>query len=144
LHDNRQFWDTWEVFVSTDGLHIVIVEDNVDARDMLEMFLTLDGHQVEGAGDGISGLAAIVGSRPDVALIDIGLPKLDGYEVARQARVHLHADTKLIALTGYDDVRDKLRAQEAGFDAHLVKPVEPTLLTSILRSIAKGESGNRA
>lgn len=119
------------------ALRIVVVEDNPDAREMLELFLSLEGHDVAGAGDGAAGLDMIVQRRPDVALVDVGLPRLDGFEVGRQVRQQLGDAVKLVALTGYGDVSDKERTKAAGFDAHMVKPVEPEALSAFLRSLGE-------
>jgi signal transduction histidine kinase/ActR/RegA family two-component response regulator len=112
---------------------VLIVEDNADAREVLQTALVLDGHDVHQAGDGPSGLEAALRLVPDVVLIDVGLPGLDGYEVARQIRAR-ETDTRmlLVALTGYGQADDRRRALEAGFDIHLVKPVAPERLAEVL------------
>jgi signal transduction histidine kinase len=107
---------------------ILVVEDNADAREMLRVALELDGHRVDVAADGPAGVDAAVRGHPDVALIDIGLPGLDGYEVARRIRESLGGDVMLVALTGYGQASDRQRTHDAGFDAHLVKPVDPQTL----------------
>ncbi len=87
--------------------------------------LSAFGHQVLTAADGVEGVAIAIASRPDIALIDIGLPSIDGYEVARRLRQHPDTcNTKLIALTGYGLDEDRRRALAAGFDMHLVKPID--------------------
>jgi two-component system CheB/CheR fusion protein len=102
---------------------------------MLQTILTLDGFQVEVAEDGQQGLEAILTGRPDVALIDIGLPKLDGYEVARRVRKQLNrSEVHLVALTGYGQAKDREAVFQAGFDEHLVKPVNPEHLMRVLRT----------
>src|SRR5262245_57809953 len=111
---------------------IVVVEDHEDAREMLLELLTLQGHRVEGAGDGRAGLSLIVDSAPDIALIDVGLPELDGYEVARQVRRTMGRQVRLIAVTGYGQSYDRARAEEAGFDLHLTKPVSSKDLSQAL------------
>jgi len=111
---------------------IVVVEDHEDAREMLLQLLTLQGHRVEGAGDGRAGLNLIVDSAPDIALIDVGLPELDGYEVARQVRRTMGRRVRLIAVTGYGQSYDRARAEEAGFDLHLTKPVNSRELSQAL------------
>src|SRR5690606_20103973 len=103
---------------------ILVVEDNADSRIMLGELLRLWGHWPDLAADGIEGVEAARRARPDVALVDIGLPGLNGYEVAKQIRSQPDtASTYLIALTGYGQPDDRRRSMEAGFDAHLVKPV---------------------
>jgi PAS domain S-box-containing protein len=112
---------------------ILIVEDNDDAREMLRTLLELRRHTVREAIDGPSGIEAALQFQPDVALIDVGLPGLNGYEVARHLRASEGGNRmRLIALTGYGLPTDALRAREAGFDAHLVKPVHPDHLAEIL------------
>jgi signal transduction histidine kinase/CheY-like chemotaxis protein len=111
---------------------VLIVEDNPDGRETLRLLLQLDGHQVEVAPDGPLGVKKALAWRPDVALIDIGLPGLDGYDVARQVRAALGNRVRLIALTGYGQPHDRRRALEAGFDLHLVKPVDPEMLRGLL------------
>jgi CheY-like chemotaxis protein len=97
------------------------------------------GYQVDLAGDGFSAVEQILASHPDVALIDVGLPGLDGYGVARAVRqVDLERRPRLIAITGYGQPEDRRRAIDAGFDAHLVKPVDPDSLTRILMEDADG------
>lgn len=105
------------------GMRIVLVEDNVDIRDTLAELLALDGYQVDGAGDGPQGLSRILAVTPDIALVDVGLPGFDGYELAQRVRARLGDAPILIAMTGYGQPDDRARAFEAGFDEHVVKPV---------------------
>jgi PAS domain S-box-containing protein len=115
---------------------ILVVEDNADARDMLLALLTLEHHEVFTASDGPAGVDAALRERPDLALIDIGLPGLNGYEVARRIRATEPGRTmKLIALTGYGQSEDMRQAREAGFDLHLVKPVDLRRLDEAMRSL---------
>jgi CheY-like chemotaxis protein len=100
---------------------VLIVEDNADLRETLRTLLETLGHEVHEAADGEAGVAAGLALRPDVALVDIGLPVLDGYEVARRLRAAGFA-LRLVALTGYGRGTDIQRAHEAGFDVHLLKP----------------------
>jgi signal transduction histidine kinase/ActR/RegA family two-component response regulator len=114
---------------SASPRRILIVEDSRDSRDMLRFLLEHAGHEVYEAEDGRAGLEAILKLRPDVALLDVGLPGLDGYEIARRVRgVEAGRSVCLVALTGYGRPEDQRRSQEAGFDAHLVKPVDPARL----------------
>jgi signal transduction histidine kinase/CheY-like chemotaxis protein len=107
------------------SLSIVVVEDNADTREMLVDALRLRGHRVESAGDGLSGLELVLRVHPDVALVDLGLPGIDGFALARGVRAELaEAETRLIAISGYGQPRDRAEAQDAGFDEHLVKPIE--------------------
>jgi signal transduction histidine kinase len=113
---------------------IVIVEDNADAADSLRRLLEAAGHRVRVAHDGPAGLAALGSSPPEVALVDIGLPGMDGYELARRVRAGIDGRKAplLVALTGYGLPEDRSRALAAGFDAHLVKPVDPAALEALL------------
>jgi len=112
---------------------ILIIEDNPDARAMLRHLLEGAGHQVHEASDGRQGLELALALRPDVALIDLGLPGLDGYEIARQLRaVDDRRSILLVAVTGYGSPEDRERSLLAGFDVHLVKPVDPDLLAGVL------------
>ncbi|HEY0711891.1 MAG TPA: response regulator, partial [Polyangia bacterium] len=117
------------------SLRIVLVEDNADARMLMEEYLTIEGYSVASAEDGLAGAELIVKTEPDVAIVDIGLPKLDGYGVARFVRKHLAKAVRLLALTGYGQPQDKARAMEAGFDVHMVKPIEPAVLSRLLASM---------
>jgi signal transduction histidine kinase/CheY-like chemotaxis protein len=112
---------------------IVLVEDSADARMALQQLLELDEHVVAVAADGESGLALIFETLPDVALVDVGLPGIDGYAVARAVRAEPRcAGVALIALTGYGQPSDRDRAHVAGFDSHLVKPVDHRALVRVL------------
>jgi signal transduction histidine kinase/CheY-like chemotaxis protein len=112
---------------------IVLVEDNSDGREMLRDLLRSWGHRVEEAGDGFAGLDAMRRQLPDAALVDVGLPGLDGYELARQVRALPDGvRVLLIAVTGYGQPEDRRRAMEAGFNAHLVKPVDLQKLEQLL------------
>jgi CheY-like chemotaxis protein len=104
---------------------VLLIEDNDDGREMMATMLSACGHRIHHAADGAQGVQLAQDCHPDVALVDIGLPGIDGYEVARRLRTN--ADTrhiKLIALTGYGLANDQRRVLDAGFDMHLVKPVE--------------------
>ena len=109
--------------LATERLRVLIVEDDPDNRKMLRDLLELSGHQVEVAEDGVGGVEGAKAMQPDVAVVDIGLPGMDGYEVARRIRRDLGGAIRLIALTGYGQPEDRRRAAAAGFDAYLVKPV---------------------
>ncbi len=115
---------------------ILIVEDNHDGREMLRDLLQSWGHEVSAVGDGLDGLNAMRCQLPDVALVDVGLPGLDGYGVARQVRSLPNGDKVcLIAVTGYGQPEDRRRAKEAGFDHHLVKPVSLHKLERLLAEL---------
>jgi len=112
---------------------VLIVEDNADAREGLCLLLTYAGHEVETAEDASSGLEKLRTFQPEIALIDIGLPGVDGYALARMARqTPESAATYLVALTGYGRAEDRQKALSAGFDAHLTKPVDPGRLNAFL------------
>jgi two-component system CheB/CheR fusion protein len=112
---------------------VLIVEDNADAREMLGQLLAMDGHRVEEAQDGRQAIELALRWRPDVVLVDIGLPGMSGYDLARALRASpVGGEVRLVALTGYGQPADRAQAREAGFDAHLVKPVDPEQLTRVL------------
>ena len=115
---------TTEVHPSPAQCCILLIEDNEDGRDMMATMLGGAGHRILEAADGLRGLQVAASGKPDIALIDIGLPGIDGYEVARRMRADpATADIRLIALTGYGLAEDQRRALDAGFDLHLVKPI---------------------
>ena len=105
------------------GLNLVVIEDNDDVRQLLQTTLELDGHHVAAAADGRKGLDLLLALRPDAAMVDIGLPGLDGFQVARRARAGGYAG-RLVAMTGYGQADSQRDALKAGFDAYLVKPVD--------------------
>jgi PAS domain S-box-containing protein len=111
---------------------ILVVDDNVDAATMLELLLRSLGHETRAVYDGASALKAAAEFHPDVVLLDIGMPDLDGYEVARRLRAMKDAPRRIVAVTGWGQPADRQRSQEAGFDRHLVKPVEANELVRIL------------
>jgi CheY-like chemotaxis protein len=113
---------------------VLIVEDNPDCRDTLCQLLRLSGFQVEQAGDGPEGVRKALAWRPEAAVVDIGLPLLDGYEVARRLRHALDGLIRLIALTGYGQPEDLHRGFVAGFDHHLTKPADPDHLVQLLKT----------
>jgi len=113
---------------------IVVIDDNQDAAESLAMLLRLKGHDVEIAYDGSTGVELALSSAPDCVLVDIGLPGIDGYEVAKRLRSHDRDHRMmLIALTGYGQQEDRERSRIAGFDHHLVKPVAQNVLEGVLR-----------
>jgi len=114
---------------------VLVVDDNVDAADSLAMLLRLTGHTVWTAYGGPSALEAAERHRPEVVLLDIGLPGMDGYEVARRLRSGAAAAATLLALTGYGQETDRRKTHEAGFDHHLVKPVDPDDLVRLFATV---------
>jgi signal transduction histidine kinase/CheY-like chemotaxis protein len=115
--------------------HILIVEDGADNRESLQELLEAQGHRVDTAIDGERGVEQALAGRPEVALVDIGLPRLDGYEVARRIRGAMGSKIFLIALTGYGQPDDRARAAAAGFDVHITKPLD---IGTLERLIAGG------
>jgi len=119
----------------SSALSVLLIEDNEDGREMMATMLTAYGYAVHQAGDGAQGVQAAMAAPPDVALVDIGLPGIDGYEVARRLRAAEQTrHVKLIALTGYGQADDHQRVMDAGFDLHLVKPVQIDQLLGALAS----------
>jgi len=113
---------------------VLVVEDNADAREAMTMLLEEQGHEVRAASDGLRALAEVQQFIPEVVLLDIGLPGLDGYAVARQLRaLPQTSNALLVAVTGYGQAEDRVLSREAGFDHHLLKPVEPLRLIELLR-----------
>jgi signal transduction histidine kinase/ActR/RegA family two-component response regulator/PAS domain-containing protein len=120
---------------------VLIVDDNLEAAGMLATLLEAHGHDTSVAGDGPSALAIAPAFRPDVALLDIGLPVMDGYELARRLRgMDGFATTRLVAITGYGQASDKRSSHDAGFDEHLVKPVNVDTLIKILSRSVESSS----
>jgi CheY-like chemotaxis protein len=118
------------------ALRILIVDDNRDGADSLAMLLQLMGNDIRTAYDGLEGVAVAGEFRPDVALLDIGLPKLSGYEACRRIREQPWGKgILLIAVTGWGKEEDRRRSQEAGFDHHMVKPVDPQALMKLLAGL---------
>jgi CheY-like chemotaxis protein len=118
------------------GRRVLVVDDNRDAAESLEMLLRLMGAEVYTAADGRSALEALRRHRPSVVVLDIGLPDMDGYEVARRARQGPGgSETALIALTGWGEDEDRSRSRQAGIDHHLVKPVDFAALEKLLRAL---------
>jgi PAS domain S-box-containing protein len=124
---------------------VLLIEDNADARQSLRTLLEQEGHRVEETADGAIGLARAEATEPDIILIDIGLPSMDGYEVARRIRSRRGAEPILVAITGYGQAEDRRRSLESGFDAHLTKPVSADHLADVLARLARrGESRGRS
>src|SRR5439155_21038792 len=113
---------------------VLVVEDNTDAREAMTLLLEEEGHEVRSASNGLRALAEVERFTPEVVLLDIGLPGLDGYAVARQLRAMPQtAGALLVAITGYGQAEDRALSRPAGFDHHLLKPVEPLRLIELLR-----------
>lgn len=119
------------------------MDDNTDAADSLSMLLALQGHQTRVAYSAKDALVSATEFDPDVGLLDIGLPGMDGYELARQLRAKAQGKAlRLVALTGYGQPEDHQRVMSAGFDAHLVKPVVLTAFESVLEGPAREGPGH--
>ena len=128
--------------VEGHAARLLIVEDNTDAAESLMMLLELLGHRVRVVHDGVAALEAARANVPDVMLIDIGLPGIDGYEVARRIRREPGLErVVLVALTGYGREGDKKQALAAGFDYHLAKPVNPDTLRDLVARLGSAEAG---
>jgi PAS domain S-box-containing protein len=117
-------------------LRVLVVDDNVDAAESLAVVLRSVGHTVRTAHCGPAAVQVAAALRPEAVVLDIGLPGMDGYEVAQQLRRGPAAGASLIALTGYGQEEDRRRSKAAGFDHHLVKPVDPAVLTELLAGVA--------
>jgi PAS domain S-box-containing protein len=121
---------------------ILVVDDNRDAAISLAMMLSLLGHDARTAHDGLEALDAAGSFRPDVILLDLGMPRLNGYDACRRVREQPWGrDVFIVALTGWGQDEHRRRSQEAGFDHHLVKPVEPATLEKLLESVARRDAG---
>jgi PAS domain S-box-containing protein len=124
----------------TIGKRVLVVDDNIDAARMLHELLARLGHHPEVAHDGAAALVVAGAFRPDIAVLDIGLPVMDGYELARRLRVQRSGGPlRLIAVTGYGQDADRRRAQAAGFDHHLIKPITVEALVALLAAESAGE-----
>jgi CheY-like chemotaxis protein len=115
-------------------VRVLVVEDSRDGREMLRLLLEMVGYEVEVARDGVEGVELALRDHPRAAVIDISLPRLDGYQVARRLRATLGPDIFLITHTSHGRPEDRQRALEAGFDVHLVKPADPGELLACLET----------
>jgi CheY-like chemotaxis protein len=133
LREEAQALERRAATVDPGRRRLLLVEDNPDIGETLRDLLQLLGHRVELVGDGLRAVQTALATQPDAALVDIGLPGIDGYEVARRLRASDGGKgLVLVALTGYGRPEDRERALAAGFDAHLVKPVDPEELNEVL------------
>jgi CheY-like chemotaxis protein/two-component sensor histidine kinase len=120
------------------SLRVLVVDDNVDTAESMAMLLKASGHDTRTAHDGPTGLKAVIDYGPDVVLLDIGLPELDGFQVAKRIREHpKHKNAVLVAMTGYGQEADCQQSREAGFDHHLVKPADFGKVQQILATISE-------
>jgi CheY-like chemotaxis protein len=113
-------------------LRVLVVDDHRDAAESLARFVTLLGHEARTAGDGHAALDIAEEYRPELVLCDIGLPGIDGHEVARRLRAAYQDTMRLVAVTGHGRDEDFERSRESGFDEHVVKPVDPDMLRRLL------------
>ncbi len=127
---------------SNGHMRVLVVDDNIDSADLLAMVVEQLGHDVRTAHDSAAAVAAFHQFRPDVALLDIGLPGRDGYDLAREFRQDAGGALSLVAITGWGQDEDRRRAREAGFDCHLVKPADPAVIRRLLTCFAGGERCN--
>jgi CheY-like chemotaxis protein len=119
------------------GRRIRVADDNRDAAESLAMMLELMGNEVRTGGDGLEAVELAGAFRPHLILLDIGMPRLNGYEAARRIREQPWGrDTVLVALTGWGQEEDRRKSQEAGFDLHLVKPLDPAALEKLLARVS--------
>ena len=124
---------------ATTARRILVVDDNRDSADSLAVLLQLSGHETHTAYDGLEAVEAAAKLQPDVILLDIGLPNLNGYEAARRIRKQARGKgAALVALTGWGQKEDRRRAEEAGFNAHMVKPVDHVALMQLLSELTAG------
>jgi PAS domain S-box-containing protein len=127
-----------------DARRVLVVDDNVDAREALRFLLEDDGHEVRTAADGTEALAEAEMFRPDIVLLDIGLPGMDGYEVARRLRdLPGFGSALIVAVSGYGQAEDRVRSRAAGFDEHLLKPVSPARLLDVVKTAAPSPEDQR-
>ena len=123
--------------VRAAGRRVLIVDDSEDGAESLAMLLEFGGHETYKAHDGIAALEAAERLRPDAVLLDIGLPRMNGYEVGRRIRqTPWGKQLTLVALTGWGQDEDRDRSRDAGFDAHMVKPVDLDALLKLLASVS--------
>jgi CheY-like chemotaxis protein len=119
------------------SLRILVVDDNLDAAQTLAILLRANGHQVEAVHDGPTALEVARSYRPNLILLDIGLPGMDGFEVAKKVRQDLDlGNVVLVAMTGYGQESDKQRSKEVGFDHHLIKPADFSKVKEILATVS--------
>ncbi len=129
--------------VNSKSTRILVVDDNRDAAESLSMLLELDGNETRSAYDGLEAIEITETFRPEVILLDIGLPELDGYEVARKIRERPGGRSiVLVAVTGWGQDEDRRRSQEAGFNYHLTKPVDRVALGSLLANLSLAQNGS--
>jgi CheY-like chemotaxis protein len=128
--------------VKAESLNILVVDDNMDSAEMLSVLLELEGHRVTVAGSGPAAIEMALRNAPHVALVDIGMPDMDGYELARRLGQSPELQhVVLVAITGYGQSEDIQKSRDAGFYDHLVKPVDLQLLRNVLRNLTREIGG---
>ena len=138
IHDEKPAGAT-----DDSSLRVLVVDDNVDSADSLSLALQIRGHNVRAVYDGASALQVGASFRPDVILLDLGMPDLDGHETCRLIRKQAWAaDVRIVALTGWGQYEDRRKTGESGFDYHLVKPMEPPVLASLLERLSEGRGAS--
>ena len=125
------------------GRRILVVDDHVDSAEMTAAALSLAGYESKVAHDGATALELAQSFRPDIALLDLGLPVMDGYQLAQKFQTELPHPPRLVAMTGYGQVADRDRTRAAGFQAHVVKPVDFDRLAAILDGLLRESSDHR-
>jgi CheY-like chemotaxis protein len=128
-----------DIALPTGKRRILVVDDNVDAAQSLALLLRLRGHEVQVAFGGEAALTCVQSSKPELVFLDIGMPGMDGYQVARRLRADFDPALRLIAVTGWGTDHDRKRSREAGFDWHLTKPVDLAQLEAAMTSVAERE-----
>jgi len=133
--DERSQSGDSEGLVASLPRRILVVDDNADAAASLAMLLRIKGHDVRTAHDGLQGIESAASFLPELILMDIGMPRLNGYEACRRIRSQSWgADIVIVAVTGWGQEEDRVRSAESGFDHHLVKPIEPAAVEKILET----------
>lgn len=127
--------------VSGGTLRVLVVDDNRDSAEMLALLVSMQGHDTDRAFDGMSAIDVAERFRPDVVLLDVGLPGMNGYEVARELRRRPHlGEPRIVAITGWGQVEDRERALAAGCDHHITKPADPVAIEQLLAEYARGRA----
>lgn len=123
---------------SPDPRRVLVVDDNLDSAETMAELVRIWGYEVRTAHDGPAALECARSFRPNVVLLDVGLPGMDGYELARRLRAEGLAGDLLVSVTGYGQEEDRRKAEEAGFDHHLTKPVNPDILQRLVAQDDRG------
>jgi CheY-like chemotaxis protein len=130
---SRQTADDASAEAPAARLRILVVDDNIDSAHTMAAYLSVHGHEVQVAHDGLEALALLEAFEPEVGILDLGMPRMDGYALAKHIREHSnHDEPLLIAVTGWGQDSDRRRSKAAGFDHHVVKPADPQHLLKLL------------